>query len=83
MLNAFVKELRKTGKNSQRRPQKKKTVSKEHIEKLFDSGAKQHLSGVPCGRRCGSVVGASDLGPEGLQFEPWPVRLRCVLRQNI
>ena len=34
------------------------------------------------GRRGASAVGASDLGPEGLKFEPWPVRLRCVLRQN-
>ena len=33
-------------------------------------------------RRGGSVLGASDLGFEGLELEPWPVRLRCVLRQN-
>ena len=32
------------------------------------------------GKRGGSVHGASDLGPEGLEFEPWPVHLRCVLR---
>ena len=25
---------------------------------------------------------ASDLGPEDREFEPWPARLRCVLRQN-
>ena len=30
----------------------------------------------------GSVVSASDLGPEGREFEPWPVHPRCVLRQN-
>ena len=31
-------------------------------------------------KRCsGSVVGMSNLGPEGLEFKPWPVR---VLRQN-
>ena len=35
-----------------------------------------------CGRRGGSVVSASDMGPEGREFEPWPVHLRCVLRQN-
>ena len=34
------------------------------------------------GRRGGSVVSASDLKPEGREFEPWPVHLRCVLRQN-
>ena len=28
------------------------------------------------------MASASDLGPEGREFEPWPVRLRCVLRQN-
>ena len=28
------------------------------------------------------MVSASDLGPEGLEFEPWPVHPRCVLRQN-
>ena len=28
------------------------------------------------------MVGATDLGPNGLKFEPWPVCLRCVLRQN-
>ena len=30
----------------------------------------------------GSVVSVSDLGPEGREFEPWPVHPRCVLRQN-
>ena len=30
----------------------------------------------------GSVVSASDLGPEGREFEPGPVHPRCVLRQN-
>ena len=34
------------------------------------------------GRRGGSVVSASDLGPEGPEFEPWLVHPRCVLRQN-
>ena len=34
------------------------------------------------GRRGGSVVYASDLGPEGREFEPWPVHPRCVVRQN-
>ena len=34
------------------------------------------------GKRGGSVVSASDLGPEGREFEPWPVHPRCVLRQN-
>ena len=34
------------------------------------------------GRRAGSVVSASDLGPEGREFKPWPVHPRCVLRQN-
>ena len=34
------------------------------------------------GRRGGSVVSASDLGPEGREFEPWRVHPRCVLRQN-
>ena len=33
-------------------------------------------------RRGDSVVGASDLGTEGREFEPWPVHPRCVLRQN-
>ena len=33
-------------------------------------------------RRGGSVLSASDLGPEGQEFEPWPVHPRCVLRQN-
>ena len=33
-------------------------------------------------RRGGSVVSASDLGPEGRELEPWPVHPRCVLRQN-
>ena len=28
------------------------------------------------------MVTASDLGPEGRDFEPWPVHPRCVLRQN-
>ena len=28
------------------------------------------------------MVSASDLGPEGREFEPWPVHPRCVLRQN-
>ena len=28
------------------------------------------------------MVGASDLRPEGREFEPWPVHPRCVLRQN-
>ena len=28
------------------------------------------------------MVGASDLGPEGREFEPWPVHRRCVLRQS-
>ena len=28
------------------------------------------------------MVGASDLGPEGREFEPWPVHPRCVFRQN-
>ena len=28
------------------------------------------------------MVGASDLGPEGREFEPWPVHSHCVLRQN-
>ena len=37
---------------------------------------------INCGRRGGSVVNASDLGPEGREFEPWLVHLRCVLRQN-
>ena len=27
------------------------------------------------------MVGASDLGPEGREFEPWPVHPRCVLSQ--
>ena len=34
------------------------------------------------GRRGGSVVSASDLGPEGREFEPWPVHPRCVLSMN-
>ena len=34
------------------------------------------------GRRGGSVVGASYLGPEGREFEPWPLHPRCVLRHN-
>ena len=35
------------------------------------------------GRRGGSVVSASDLGPEGREFEPWPSpNPRSVLRQN-
>ena len=34
------------------------------------------------GRRGGSVVSASDLGPEGREFEPRPVHPRCVLREN-
>ena len=34
------------------------------------------------GRRGGSVVGGSDLAPEGREFEPWPVYPHCVLRQN-
>ena len=29
-----------------------------------------------------SVVSASDLKPEGREFEPSPVHPRCVLRQN-
>ena len=33
-------------------------------------------------KRGGSVVSASDLGPEGREFEPWPVQPSCVLRQN-
>ena len=33
-------------------------------------------------RRSGSVVSASDLGPEDREFEPWPGHPRCVLRQN-
>ena len=28
------------------------------------------------------LISASDLGPEGREFEPWPVHPRCVLRQN-
>ena len=28
------------------------------------------------------MVSASDLGPEGQEFERWPVHPRCVLRQN-
>ena len=33
-----------------------------------------------CGR-CGvSVVSASNLGPEGREFKPWPVHPHCVLR---
>ena len=28
------------------------------------------------------MVSASDLGPEGREFKPWPVHPRCVLRQN-
>ena len=28
------------------------------------------------------MVGALDLGPEGLELKPWPVCLHCVLRQN-
>ena len=28
------------------------------------------------------VVSASDLGPGGQEFEPWPVHPRSVLRQN-
>ena len=35
-----------------------------------------------CDRRGGSVVSASDLGPEGREFEPWPEHPRCVFRQN-
>ena len=34
------------------------------------------------GKRDGSAVGTSDLGPKGLQLESGPVRVRCVLRQN-
>ena len=34
------------------------------------------------GRRGGSVVSASDLGPEGREFEPSLGHPRCVLRQN-
>ena len=34
------------------------------------------------GRCGGSVVGVSDLGPEGPELEPWPVHPRYVLRQN-
>ena len=30
--------------------------------------------------RLQAVMG--DLGPEGREFEPWPVHPRCVLRQN-
>ena len=37
--------------------------------------AKYHVQG---GRHGGSVVSASNLGPE---FKPWPVHPRCVLRQ--
>ena len=33
-------------------------------------------------RRDGSVVGASDLGSEGPDFESRPVHPRCFLRQN-
>ena len=36
-----------------------------------------------CGKRGGSVVSASDLGPERLELKPWPVHPRCVLKQNI
>ena len=35
-----------------------------------------------CGRRGGSVAGASDWRPEGREFEPSPARLRCALRQT-
>ena len=28
------------------------------------------------------MVGASDLGPEGREFDPQPVHPGCVLRQN-
>ena len=28
------------------------------------------------------MVSSSDLGPEGREFEPWPMHPRCVLRQN-
>ena len=34
------------------------------------------------GKRDGSVVGASDLGPEGQELKPWLVHLHCALRQN-
>ena len=30
----------------------------------------------------GSVVSASDLGPDGREFKPWLVHPSCVLRQN-
>ena len=29
------------------------------------------------------MVSASDLGPEGREFEPWKVHPRCVLRENL
>ena len=34
------------------------------------------------GRHGSSVVIVSELGPEGREFEPWPVDPRCVLTQN-
>ena len=43
----------------------------------------EHLAHFVCGRHGASVVSASDLGPEGREFEPWPVYPRCVLRQSI
>ena len=37
----------------------------------------------PMNGRCGgSVVSASDLGPEGRDFEPWSMHTCCVLKQN-
>ena len=41
-----------------------------------------HISRRKNWRRGGSVVSASGVGPEGREFEPWPVHPHCVLRQN-
>ena len=54
------------------------------IFKIPCSSSKKIVSGslVYWGSRDGLAVCASDLGPEGREFEPWPLHPRCVLRQD-
>ena len=55
-------------------------VTPSYIRKMFTN--EKSLILCISGKRGGSVVSASDLGPEGREFMRWPVHPRCVLRKN-
>ena len=55
-----------------------------HLGGLYTEGymSKNGFTVNARGRRGGSVVSASHLGPEGRGFEPWPVYPRSILEQK-